>query len=130
MKLILEEHQAQLAENWQDDHGSARPVVKFFDPCGAATWLIQSHNPENPDILFGLCDLGFGYPELGTVSLSELEALQLPYGLSIERDIFFEPTHSITSYARAARKAGRIVEDEEALAEAMALGDRATPATA
>lgn len=40
------------------------PVVKFFDPTGAATWLITEMMPDEPDILFGLCDLGMGCPEL------------------------------------------------------------------
>jgi hypothetical protein len=46
-------------------------------------------DPEEPDILFGLCDLGFQCPELGSVSLQELEGIQLKHGLSIERDINF-----------------------------------------
>ncbi len=48
------------------------PVVKFFMPDGGATWLLSEIDPEYPDIAFGLCDLGMGFPELGSVSLSEL----------------------------------------------------------
>ncbi|MFT4026738.1 MAG: DUF2958 domain-containing protein [Novosphingobium sp.] len=47
-------------------------------------------DPQEPDILYGLCDLGLGEPELGTVSLAEIEALRGPLGLPIERDLYFE----------------------------------------
>ena len=53
------------------------PVVKFFDPAGAATWLISELSPGDPDILFGLCDLGMGFPELGDVRFSELASTEI-----------------------------------------------------
>jgi hypothetical protein len=65
------------------------PVVKLFTPWGGATWLLSELDPEDEDIAFGLCDLGFGCPELGSVSLSELEAVRGPGGLAIERDLHF-----------------------------------------
>ena len=61
------------------------------------------------DFMFGLCDLGMGFPELGYVSLKELESLDLPSGLSIERDMHFEPEMSIEEYSDLARAEGRIV---------------------
>jgi Protein of unknown function (DUF2958) len=48
------------------------PVVKLFTPDAGCTWLLTEIDPENPDIAYGLCDLGLGCPELGSVSLSEL----------------------------------------------------------
>ena len=67
-------------------------VVKFFNPMGAGTWYIcEGDEQEDGDWrLFGYCDLGFDCPELGYVMLSELESVQLPFGMSIERDIFFD----------------------------------------
>lgn len=67
-------------------------IVKFFNPMGAGTWYIcEGEEQESGDwLLFGYCDLGFDCPELGYVTLSELESVKLPFGLSIERDIFFE----------------------------------------
>jgi hypothetical protein len=59
------------------------------------------------DQLFGLTDLGF--PELGYWSLSEMQALRLPFGLGIERDLHFEGAFPLSIYAEAARQAGRIV---------------------
>jgi hypothetical protein len=93
------------------------PVVKFFNPVGAATWLATELD-EDGDTLFGLADLGFGCPELGSFSLSEMASVRLPYGLAIERDLYFEGTFPLTVYAEAARKAGRIVLDERRLSAA------------
>lgn len=93
------------------------PVVKLFNPCGAATWL-ASELDEDGDTLFGLADLGFGCPELGCFSLSEIASVRLPGGLGIERDICFAPRFPLSAYAEAARTAGRITEAHDLLATA------------
>ena len=84
-----------------------KPWLKLFNPVGAETWLIGAIS-EDGDTMYGLCDLGWGCPELGFVSLNELESLPLPMGLTIERDMYFEPTKTLAEYASAARKAGHI----------------------
>jgi hypothetical protein len=38
------------------------PVVKLFCPWSAATWRLTELDPQNPEIAFGLCDLGIGTP--------------------------------------------------------------------
>jgi hypothetical protein len=96
------------------------PVVKFFNPCGAATWLITEMDPNDNDTLFGLCDLGMGFPELGYVSLQELASIRLPFGLTIERDHHFYTCWPLSVFAEAARKIGCITEKEKALALAAA----------
>lgn len=85
------------------------PVVKLFNPCGAATWLLTELDPDDPDIAFGLCDLGFGCPELGSVRISELEAVHGPLGIGIERDRHFKAFKTLSDYADEAREAGQIV---------------------
>jgi len=102
------------------------PVVKLFNPCGAATWLITEMMPDG-DSLFGLCDLGFGCPELGYVSLAEIESVKGPLGLGIERDLHFEARFPLSVYAEAARIAGRITEAERVLAQAAAALDIRNP---
>ena len=97
------------------------PVVKFFDPTGVATWLITEMMPAEPDILFGLCDLGMGCPELGYVSLSELQGVRGQLGLGIERDLSFVGRYPLSVYAEAARLLGRITESERLLVRAVAL---------
>jgi len=85
-----------------------KPVVKLFTPDGTCTWLLSELDPEDPDIAFGLCDLGLGFPELGSVRISELQRVRGALGLPIERDHSFRPTRTIGDYADAARKAGVI----------------------
>lgn len=84
------------------------PLVKLFTPDANATWLLSELDPDDPDIAFGLCDLGLGYPELGTVSLSELEAIRGQLGLPVERDNAFVADKSLSAYADAAIDAGAI----------------------
>ncbi len=84
-------------------------MLKLFNPMGPATWLICAMEADG-DTLYGLCDLGFGEPELGYVSLAEIEEVSAGLAIGLERDVSFRPTHPISAYARAAREAGRIVD--------------------
>jgi hypothetical protein len=97
--------QSQLADQGEPDF---LPVVKFFTPDAGCTWLLTELDPEDPDIGFGLCDLGVGCPELGYVSLSELASVRGVLGLPIERDRFFKATKTLSAYADEADKAGGI----------------------
>lgn len=94
------------------------PVVKLFTPDAQCTWLLTELDPIEPDIAFGLCDLGMSYPELGSVRISELESVRGKLGLPVERDRFFAPTHTLSVYARAAWNAAAITENPQALAQA------------
>ncbi|WP_341203801.1 DUF2958 domain-containing protein [uncultured Sphingomonas sp.] len=95
------------------DHDPA-PVVKLFSPIGAATWL-ATELLDDGDTLFGLADLGFGCPELGYFSLGEITRLHLPFGLTIERDIGFSTSTSLSVWAETARRAGSIREAQSIL---------------
>lgn len=121
MQLILESQKAELLANWRrgcelanqdrDAEYDPRPVLKLFNPCGAATWLLTEivDGDEEDTILFGLCDLGFGSPELGYVSLAELASVRLMGGaVGIERDIHFRATKTLSEYTAEARRLGRI----------------------
>lgn len=85
------------------------PVVKFFNPLGIGTWLATELD-EDGDTLFGLADLS--EPELGSFSLAEMEAVERPFGMGIERDILFEGEFQLSVYIHAA---GRIVIDDRSL---------------
>ena len=110
MKLLLQKHIDQLIANGRaqdpvrgtEQEIDFEPVVKLFNPAGAGTWLLTELDPENPDIAFGLCDLGMGTPELGSVSIAELESVRGPFGLGIERDLHWTPRMKLSEYARAA----------------------------
>lgn len=93
MKLITKDIERRLRKAWGT--GSNEIVVKFFAPWSAATWYITegaSHPTVRWDddmIMFGLCDFGIGCPELGFVTLGELISIKGPFGLRIERDMYF-----------------------------------------
>ncbi len=90
------------------------PVIKLFNPLGAATWL-ATELYEDGDTLFGLADLGFGCPELGVFSLSEIASVRLPFGLGIERDIGFEGRFKLSVWAAWSRRAGSIIHAQSLL---------------
>lgn len=112
---LAQSHADQGSAEEIERHHDPFPVVKFFNPMGAATWLFTELDSDN-DTLFGLCDLGFGTPEPGYASLSEIASVHLPGGLGIERDLCFEGRFPLSVYAEAARVAGCITEAERLLA--------------
>lgn len=122
MKLLPEPYRSALraaatAHRAAQAAGTAEPdpapVVKFFSPVGAATWLATELD-EDGDTLFGLADLGFGCPELGSFSLLELASVRLPYHLTIERDLDFASDQPISRWAEEARRRGSIIAAEAA----------------
>ena len=128
MILLPDNLRAQLRANALAHHDAAQhggcgpdplPVVKFFNPVGAATWLATELDSDG-DTLFGLADLGFGSPELGSFSLSEIASVRLRFGLTIERDLHFTPRFASSVYAEAARHMGFITDDEAHLQSAAA----------
>jgi hypothetical protein len=125
MILLLPAHRAALRANAQARAEAYRlrqsapdpvPVVKFFNPVGAATWLATELD-EDGDTLFGLADLGFGCPELGSFSLREIANLRLPLGLTIERDLSFEGLFPLSIWAEAARLTESISRAESVIRE-------------
>ena len=109
MELLTDTQREQLLDNGRNRGRDHPPVVKLFNPTGAATWLVSELDPEEPDVAFGLADLGFGSPELGSFRISELRSVRGPFGLGLERDLHFKAAQPLTVYAEAARAAGRIV---------------------
>ncbi|NOT54797.1 MAG: DUF2958 domain-containing protein [Deltaproteobacteria bacterium] len=109
--ITKEERETMLAYGQQSARGQEIdpfPVVKLFTPDAGATWLLTELDPDDPDIAFGLCDLGMGYPELGSVRLSEVTSVRGKLGLPIERDLYFTADRPLSAYADEARALGRI----------------------
>ena len=92
MKLITKAIEKKLLKNpiySSADKNIREVLVKFFNPCGIGTWYVfESEKNGNDWTFFGLVDLY--EKELGYFTLSELESIKLPFGLSIERDLYFE----------------------------------------
>lgn len=107
--LLTTANRVELLVNGLNSGIDHRPVVKLFTPDGAATWLFTECDPDEPDRLFGLCDLGLGCPELGYVSLTEIMEVRGRLGIPVERDLHFVADKSLSAYADEARANGRII---------------------
>lgn len=120
MNLLTPEQRQQLSTNGHPDNRGKDhyPVVKLFLPGTNARWLLTELDPDEPDVAFGLCDLGLGFPELGYVLVSELETVSLALGWDVECDSSFESKYPISVYARAARLAQAITEEPHLLSTA------------
>lgn len=112
--LLTATQRAQMLANgqrsWAGYDSDVYPVVKLFTPDAQCTWLLTEIDPIEQDRAFGLCDLGAGFPELGYVSLRELATVRGQLGLPIERDRHFKAKAPLSTYHKAAWKAGHIVE--------------------
>lgn len=104
---LLKNNKANLACIEKDGNTvDLKPVVKLFTPDGSATWLLTEMDENG--LAFGLCDMGFGSPELGYVSIYKVAAARGPLGLPIERDRWFTANKTLSDYAEDARNNGRI----------------------
>jgi len=93
MKLVTKAIKEKLEKNFRrtmETGESGDVVLKLFGG-GAMTWLITDIDPEDGDTMMGLCDIGMGCCEFGSVSLSELQSTKFPpFGLGVERDLSFK----------------------------------------
>ena len=112
MILLTSTQREQLLANGRQRDVDHIPVVKFFNPLGGGVWLATELDSDG-DTLFGLADLGF--PELGSWSLGEMQAIRLPFDMRIERDLHFTGDFPISVWADMARRAGGIREAERIL---------------
>lgn len=88
MQLLTKEITAKLPVLYsQENEKDPMVICKFFTPWSSWTWYAIEFDGQ---------DTFFGYvigheAELGYFSLSELQSLKGPMGLSIERDLYFNP---------------------------------------
>ncbi|GAB5417041.1 MAG: hypothetical protein Crog4KO_19070 [Crocinitomicaceae bacterium] len=71
----------------QSENPNPMVVAKFFDPCGSATWYATEYDPET-SICYGYVT-GLFEDEWGSFSITELESIERPFGMRIEKDIHF-----------------------------------------
>ena len=70
-----------------EDIFEAEVIVKYFNPCGAGTWLIVGGERYEDDWeLYGYATIGYEW-EWGSVMLSELKAYRGRLLIGIERDL-------------------------------------------
>lgn len=113
MSLIPDHLKALMLSNGkrraQNEDFDPFPIVKLFAPWAAMTWLLSDLDPSDADIAFGVIDLGNGFPDLGTVRISDIEAMRGPLGLAVERDVAFLAEKTLSAYAYDASQRGAIV---------------------
>jgi hypothetical protein len=94
MKLLTKAILKKLPKLYETENVPAEEkvaVVKFFNPAGSGTWYGVEFDGEDTffGYVAGLCPDG---DEWGYFSLAELASLRLPFGLKIERDLYWKPT--------------------------------------
>ncbi len=88
MKLITEELRKQLPPLYsQENEKDPTIICRFFLPLTKWAWYVTEF--DGKDTFFGF--VSGEYPKLGYFTLSELENAEGPYGLGVERDMFFQP---------------------------------------
>lgn len=88
MNLLTPELQQRFFEvGYQAENPDPLVIAKFFDPVGSATWYATEYDAESR--IFHGYVTGLFVDEWGYVSLDELESIQRPFGLTIERDLYF-----------------------------------------
>ena len=93
MKLLTKELTEKLN---RAGYAGTKPICKLFTPWGRATWLITG---IQDGILYGYADLGMGCVEWGGIeSVESLEAIRGPFGMKIERDLYWEPVEGEVEY--------------------------------
>lgn len=90
------------AEFKRDQAFDPVPVVSLFSPDSDAAWLLASLDPDDPDIAFGLCAVGPGRGQLGTVRISDIERVRGRYDLPVERDAHFAGYSPLSTYTGSA----------------------------
>jgi hypothetical protein len=86
MKLLTADLKKALIKAGYDNE---TPICKLFTPWGKATWLVTGI--EN-NIIIGYADLGMGCVEWGGIAtVEEFESIRGPFGLKIERDLYWTP---------------------------------------
>jgi len=113
VKLITKVQKETMLKNGKEQYEAGKrdkcidfkPVVKLFTPDAQCTWLLSELHPNDNDIAFGLCDLGMGFPELGSVRISEIESVRGKLGLPVERDRSFVSEKTLSEYTHDARDA-------------------------
>lgn len=91
MKLMTKELEERFAKvGSQEEVKDPIVITKFFNPVGRGYWFATEYNPADR-IFFGYVSLFGDYnDEWGSFSLDELENLELPMGMKIERDLYFK----------------------------------------
>lgn len=99
MKLFTADIDKKLFAQYLKGSDLANQVVvaKIFNPYGRGTWYLLNSDPEDPEYLWAIVDLGD--IEVGSVNRSDLENIRIkPFMLGLERDLSFTPMNAAEIY--------------------------------
>ena len=91
MRLLTKEIEQRFAKTGDLSSASIDDITvicKWFNPCGSHTFYVYERLDDDVFMAF-VTDGDPVFAECGTISLSEIESIQLPFGLTIERDRSF-----------------------------------------
>ena len=90
MKLLTKQLEKRFAQvGRQEDIKDPLVIAKFFNPAGAGTWYATEYDPDDR-VFFGYASIFGGHnDEWGYFSLDELESYEGPFGIGIERDLYW-----------------------------------------
>jgi hypothetical protein len=90
MRLMTKELEKRFAEvGSQENVKDPVIVAKFFNPAGAGTWYATKYDPQEKTFFGYVSIFGDWNDEWGYFSLAELESYKGPWGLGIERDLYW-----------------------------------------
>jgi hypothetical protein len=91
MMLLPKSQAKKLPRLYETEHMPTEDkvaITKLFHPWSNWTWYIIEFDGD--DLCWGLVS---GHEtEFGYFSLSELSKVEYPFGIAVERDVFFRPT--------------------------------------
>lgn len=94
-KLFTKEIDNKLFSQYKfgNDLKNQMVVAKIFNPYGSGTFYLLNSDPSDPDYIWAIVDLF--EVEVGSVSRESLEMMKVPpFGLNLERDIYFQPINA------------------------------------
>lgn len=65
-------------------------IAKYFNPAGPGTWFATEYDPKTRTFFGYVSIFGDWNDEWGYFSLDELAEFRGPFGLEIERDLYFD----------------------------------------
>ena len=90
MKLLTAELEKRFAKvGSQENVKDPVIIAKFFNPQGAGTWYATEYDPQTKTFFGYVSIFGDWNDEWGSFSLEELESYRGPFGLGIERDLYW-----------------------------------------
>lgn len=108
--LIANGKALKLAEKANEKCKLVPQVLLRLPNSPPSAWLLASVTPEDKDLVFGLMEVAGGEPELGFMSLKELELLKGYQGKGVYHDPLFKDAAllDIHEYAEMAKLFGQI----------------------